>query len=97
MQEGAARQSLQSIERGISRPNAQRSEQRAAGQDVASRKLILRAFTAKLIADTDGGSKGAGLHLSQASRDQACNENLPTIKKVHTVLYAARSGRHSAG
>jgi len=32
----------------------------AAGQDVASRKLILRAFAAKLIADPDGGSKPAG-------------------------------------
>ena len=40
---------------------------------------------AKLIADPDGGSKGAGLHLSQASRDQACNENLPTIKERFTL------------
>jgi hypothetical protein len=31
-----------------------------AGQDVASRKLILRAFAAKLIADPEGGSKPAG-------------------------------------
>ena len=51
---------FQSIERDISRPNAQRSEQRQQGQDVASRKLILRAFAAKLIADPEGGSKPAG-------------------------------------
>jgi hypothetical protein len=39
----------------------------AAGQDVASRKLILRAFAAKLIADPEGGSKPAPpLRVSEA-------------------------------
>jgi hypothetical protein len=40
---------------------------------------------AKLIADTDGGSKGAGLHLSQASRDQACDWRFTHYKKRFTL------------
>jgi hypothetical protein len=53
---------------------------------------------AKLIADTDGGSKGAGLHLSQASRDQqrsGLQRDITHYKKdrLHTV-YRARSRRH---
>jgi hypothetical protein len=40
-------------------------------QDVASRKVILRAFAAKLIADPEGGSKPAALPVSESVENAA--------------------------
>ncbi len=54
---------------------------------------------AKLIADPDGGSKGAGLHPSQARPSAcACKRDITHYKKRFTLyIYAARSEMASAG